>query len=482
MLRFYCNPFWEALMINRLKIADALNKEDLKFLRVLWCDNANVIRTKAIHLPSLKKQLSNDGTVAKRSEELLTRLERSLTNSAALQALPVMYDEPVPEAGLDPVKEIRLVPDWSTLVMLPYARGHAQVMGNLMLDKFPWELCPRELSRRAVSMLGDLGYQIKVGVEIEFFLFKQNQHCEGNGTFAEPVDKALYAQNSAFETSRAVIDDIAEMLWNNGIELAHYNPESGPGQHEISLHYCDPLVLADRLVSARETIRSVALKHGLIASFVPKLFDDATGSGCHLHLSLWSDDKNITPDGKGNWYLSQSCESFIAGILDHLPSLMAFTTPTPNSFRRIQPRTWSGAFRAWGIDNKEAAIRVLANPFGEGPNHFELKTADSSANPYIALFGVIAAGWDGIQRNLKLSDPVQADPANLTEAERKRLGVGLLPTNLEEALGKLDQDNVIKEAMGKEYYRVYTAVRRFEQKELKDLDLEKERKLLLNRY
>lgn len=469
-------------MINRLKIADALKNEDLRFLRVLWCDNANVIRTKAIHLPSLKQQLSVGGNAEKRSEELLTRIERSLTNSIALQALPVIYDEPVPEAGLEPVKEIRLVPDWSTLVILPYAPGHAQAMGNLMLDKSPWELCPRELLRRAVGMIGDLGYRVKVGVEIEFFLFKENQHLQGDGTFAKPADKTLYAQNSAFEISRAIIDDIAEMLWRSGIELAHYNPESGPGQHEISLYYCEPLVLADRMVSARETIRSVALKHGSIASFVPKLFDDATGSGSHLHISLWSAAKNVTPDSKGNWYLSQSCESFIAGILDHLPGLMALTTPTPNSFRRVQPRTWSGAFRAWGIDNKEAAIRVLANPFGEGPNHFELKTVDSSANPYIALFGVIAAGWDGIQRNLKLSEPVQADPANLNEPERKRLGVDLLPTNLEQALGKLDQDNVLKKAMGEEYYRVYTAVRRFEQKELKDLDLEKERELLLNRY
>jgi glutamine synthetase len=469
-------------MINRLKIADALKNEDLRFLRVSWCDNANVIRTKAIHMPSLKQQLSNKGSVEKRSEELLTKIERSLTNSIALQALPVIYDEPVPEAALVPVKEIRLVPDWSTLVVLPYARGHAQAMGNLMLDKSPWELCPRELLRRAISMIGKLGYQVRVGVEIEFFLFKENQHLEGDGTFAEPVDKALYAQNSAFETSRAVIDEIAEMLWNHGIELAYYNPESGPGQHEISLHYCEPLVLADRLISARETIRSVALKHGLIASFVPKLFDDATGSGCHLHISLWSDDSNIMPDSKGNWHLSQPGESFIAGILEHLPGLMALTTPTPNSFRRIQPRAWSGAFRVWGIDNKEAAIRVLANPFGEGPNHFELKTVDLSANPYIALFGVITAGWDGIQRNLKLSEPVQEDPANLTEAERKRLGVDLLPTNLEEALEKLDQDNVLKKAMGQEFYRVYTAVRSFEQKELKDIDLEEERKLLLSRY
>ena len=177
-------------MINRLEIADALKRDDLKFLRILWCDNANVIRSKAIHIPSIKKRISANGNEEKKREELLTRIERSLTQTVALQALPVIYDEPVPEAGLEPVKEIRLVPDWSTLMMLPYARGHVQVMGNLMLDNSPWELCPRELLRRAIKMIGELGYQVRIGVEIEFFLFKQDQHLEGDDAFAEPVDKA----------------------------------------------------------------------------------------------------------------------------------------------------------------------------------------------------------------------------------------------------------------------------------------------------
>jgi glutamine synthetase len=161
---------------------------------------------------------------------------------------------------------------------------------------------------------------------------------------------------------------------------------------------------------------------------------------------------------------------------------MALTTPTPNSFKRIQPKFWSGAYRVWGLDNKEAAIRVLRNHFGGGPRQFEIKTVDSSANPYIALTGVIAAGLDGISNKFTLPEPLQRDPGNLTDEERKSLGVELLPLSVPEALEKLEQDEVLKNALGVEYYRVYSAMRRFEHKERGDYDLEKERDLLLTRY
>jgi len=185
--------------------------------------------------------------------------------------------------------------------------------------------------------------------------------------FPIPIDHDLYAQNSAFERGRDVIDDMTDELYAQGIEISNYNVESGPGQHEISLHHSDPLTSADRLIYARETIKAVAINHGLIVSFVPKLFEDSTGSGCHIHLSLLSKGKNILGSKKEAWNLSKNGQHFIAGILNHLPALMSMTTPTPNSFRRIKPQFWSGAYRIWGIDNKEAAVRVLHNPYGDGP-------------------------------------------------------------------------------------------------------------------
>lgn len=447
---------------------EILSDNSLRFLTVMWCDNANLIRSKSVHLPSLKLS----------GPELLTKIERLLTVSVALQALPAVFDEPVPAAELEPVKEVRLVPDWSTLVFPPYANGHAQVLGNLVMETEPWELCPRQLLARSMANLEESGYSAMVGAEIEFFLFRRTDDAE----FPKPVDYDLYGQNSAFTESREVIDGIADALFAQGIELANYNVEAGPGQHELALHHSDPMTLANRIILARETIRAVAREHDLVVSFLPKIFADATGSGCHQHLSLWSEGKNVLADATGNWNLSAPGEAFIAGILEHLPGLMALTTPTPNSFRRIQPEAWSGAFQVWGIDNKEAAIRVLANPFGDGPVHFELKTADLSANPYVALSGILSAGADGIRRQLTLCEPLQRDPGQLTADERKYKGIQQLPESLDQALAKLKQDTVLQEMFGENYSKVYTAVRKFEQEHLREYDLEKERALLLTRY
>ena len=469
-------------MKSAKKTVERLKDKNLRFLSILWCDNANVIRSKALHLPSLKTEIYRSGAKKRFDQEFIKRIERRLTKSIALQALPVVYDEPVAEAGLDPVKEIRLVPDWSTLVIPEYLSGHALVIGNLVSDNGPWELCPREILRKSINKIGKNGYKVKVGIEIEFFLFHLNDYIANIEHFPIPIDHDLYAQNSAFERGREVIDEITDELFAQGIEIANYNVESGPGQHEISLHFSDPLTVADRLVYARETIKAVAIDHGLIVSFVPKLFDNVAGSGCHIHLSLWSKGKNILGDEKGKWNLSKSGQGFIAGILNHLPGLMSMTTPTPNSFRRIQPKLWSGAYRVWGIDNKEAAVRVLHNPYGKGPERFEFKTADLSANPYIALTGLIASGTDGLKKNLKLSDPIQRDPANYSKTEQKKLGIELLPTSVSSAIRHLDKDAVLKEAFGDEFYRVYRAVRKFEEKVLKKLSLEEERKILLTRY
>ncbi len=470
-------------MVNRLHIADVLKSDDIKFLRILWCDNANIIRSKAIHLPSFKRHLHNNGWEELRSEEFVYKLEQALTITATLQSLDAVFDEPVPEAGLEPVKEIRLVPGWETLVMLPYAPGHAQTMGNMMLDStdVPWELCPRELLRRTVKKVERTGFEVRCGAELEFFLFDEHSYYESGKL--DPVDHDSYAQNAAFEASRDVIDGISDALFNMNVELAYYNPEAGPGQHEISLNYTDPLRLADRIVYTRETIRTIAREYGLIASFVPKIFQESTGSGCHLHLSLWSGGQDILgEDDGGDSKLSPQGEGFVAGVLEHLPALMALTTPTPNSYKRIQPKFWSGAYKVWGLDNKEAAVRVLRNPFEGGPRQFELKTVDNSANPYIALAGVISAGLDGVSNNLTLPAPLQRDPGSLTDQEREALGVELLPTSVADALQKLEQDEVLKNALGEEYYRVYTAMRRFEFEERGDYDLEKERILLLTRY
>lgn len=454
---------------------DALLGEDAaRYLHVLWCDNAGVIRAKACHLPSLRDDLEGAAPV-----DLRRVLERNLTVTQTIQALPVTADVPIHEAGLEPTREIRLVPDWSTLRPLPWAPGHVHAMANLEHDGAPWAHCPRAFVRRVVQSAAGRGLSVRVGAEIEFVLLRS---ATGNDGSPVAADETLYAAMAAFSKSREVVDEISEALYGQGIAIENYNPESASGQHELSLRHRPVLEAADQLVAARETIRAVARRFDLTASFLPKIFPDQAGSGCHVHLSLHRDGANRTGDAAGEWSLSAEARAFIAGLLEHLPALLAATTPSPNSFRRLQPSTWSGAYTAWGIDNKEAAVRVLRNPFGDGPTNFELKSMDLSANPYVALGCVVAAGLDGIDRQLPLASPVQQNPANLSDPEREAAGITRLPESLAGALAAFRACAPLQAALGSDFARVYGLVREAEVRTFADRDLDFERRLLLERY
>lgn len=340
----------------------------------------------------------------------------------------------------------------------------------------PWALCPRHCLKRQIAAAQTANLEVMAAFENEFYLLQTTP------AGIVPADETVFAATLAMDRHRPVIDAMAEALLRQGLRVERYYPESGPGQQEISIRYASALAAADRQIAFRETVRAVALQHGLKASFLPKVFADKAGSGCHLHLSLWRDGQNQLPDAAGVGGLSQTAHAFIAGILQHLPALMALTTPSPNSYRRIRPHGWSGAFRAWGVDNREATIRLPSNPTPPSPTHVELKTVDASANPYLALAAVIAAGLDGVRRGLDPGEPVATDPGYLTEAERGARGIDPLPATLSEAIAYLRQDEVLLTALGSELTQAYLAVRTAEWEALKDLELADEVKLLLERY
>lgn len=441
------------------ELGQNLDAAGIRFVRILWCDNANIIRGKAVHRGTLSEYLKHGVGI-----------------SAAQQVIPVMYDAPVPGTGFGPVGEVRLVPDWNTFMPLPYAPGHARVMGDMVKDGSPWNLCPRNFLKRMIAQAEREGLELIAAFENEFYLLRQTQ----DGII--PSDNTVFASTLAMDLHREVIDEIAEALVNQGMPVEQYYPESGAGQQEISILYTKALGAADQQIAYRETVRAIALQHALKASFLPKIFPDKAGSGCHLHLSLWREGQNLIPNLDAVGELSEVARRFIAGILHHLPALMALTTPSTNSYRRIRPHCWSGAFRCWGMDNREAAVRVPSNPEEMSPTHFELKTVDASANPYLALGAVIAAGLDGVRHCFDLGEPVAVDPGHLTETERRARKIDLLPTNLGESIEQLSNDEVLLNALGSELSRAYLAVRKAEWEAMKDLELEEEVKLLLERY
>ncbi|HXG08476.1 MAG TPA: glutamine synthetase family protein, partial [Gemmataceae bacterium] len=349
-------------------LPQSLEASGIRFVRIVWCDNANLIRAKAVHTGALALYLEHGVSIA-----------------AGQQAMSALYDAVVPDSGLGPVGEVWLVPDWTTLTPLPYSPGQARVLGDMVRDGKPWPLCPRGFLRRQIAEAARVGLEVLAAFENEFYLLRP-----GDGPL--PADSTPFAATASMDQNRAVIGAIAEALLAQGIPVEQYYPESGPGQQEITIRATHPLQAADRQVAFRETVRAVALAHGLKASFLPKIFPDAAGSGCHLHLSLWQGGENLLPKRNGRLGLSEQATAFIAGLLEHLPALMAITTPSPNSYRRIRPHVWSGAFRCWGLDNREAAVRVPSSPTGPGPTHFEFKIVDATANPYLALGAVLAAG------------------------------------------------------------------------------------------
>lgn len=246
--------------------------------------------------------------------------------------------------------------------------------------------------------------------------------------------------------------------------------------------YAPAMTAADRQIVFRETARAVAHQHQLKASFLPKLFAEQAGSGCHLHFSLWRDGVNLMPDPNTAGQLSPIASAFVAGIQHHLPALMALTTPSPNSYRRIAPHSWSGAFNCWGFDNREAAIRVPNNPAPPSPTHVELKTMDASSNPYLALGAVIAAGLDGVKTHHSLDKPVPCDPGGLSDGERRERGIQRLPETLGVAIEHLTRDEVLQDALGPALAKAYIAVRRAEWEAMQGYSLDDEVALLLERY
>jgi len=246
------------------------------------------------------------------------------------------------------------------------------------------------------------------------------------------------------------------------------------------------LEAADKALLARVAISATASKHGLRATFVPKLLPSEAGSGAHVHLSLCTGGRSrMTSPGRGGNLPggSSDAESFAAGMLLHLPALVAFTAPSPNSFQRVQPGCWAGAFSCWGMMNKEAPINACNDAQGAF-SHFEVKCVDASASPHIALAAAVFAGLDGLRKGLRLPPPVQAGPESLTEEERGRAGVVPLPESVAAACAAARAEGAapVRAGLGEGLVRALLAVREAEEAHFGGWSLEEEVKVLINRY
>jgi glutamine synthetase len=266
--------------------------------------------------------------------------------------------------------------------------------------------------------------------------------------------------------SAEVIDAIVSALEQQGIGLEQYYAELGHGQQEISVPHLPAVRAADTQVLVRETIRAVSARLGLVASLAPKPWPDQAGNGAHIHFSLWDSNgnRNVFHDPSGRFGLSRVAERFVAGVLTHIPGLLGLTAPSFNSYLRLQPQTWSSAFTCWGPDNREASVRVPSTYWAmeEPSTNLEFKPTDASCNPYLAFGGLIAAGLDGIEAEMDPPEPLEEDPATLSDEDRERRGIRRYPVTQDEALKHLAADEVLTVALGDTLTRSYLAVRESE--------------------
>jgi glutamine synthetase len=364
----------------------------------------------------------------------------------AVQALPCFADEVVPNSETGGAGgEVRLIPDISTLRVLPFAPTRAACSADMFKVSYdgtlnPWSHCPRHFLKRQIKALADLGLAIKCSFEYEFSLFRKNANNELialPGTFCNVLVENKYL---------SFVDDLTEALVAQGIQPELTHKEAGLGQLEFVLMYNDPLITADNHIVMRETLHAIAEKHGMVVSLLPKV-SEGIGAGCHMHMSLWKDGKNITSLNSTGAF-SPEAEHFVAGILANYPALMAFTTPSCNSYRRIKPGYWSGAYNVWGIFNKEAAIRVSGDTLGGIGNHWELKIVDATCNPYLAIGAVIVCGMDGLTKKTPLPPPTNAPPEELTQEERDKRHIVRLPPSVKEAIDHLKKNQSLMKALG----------------------------------
>jgi glutamine synthetase len=345
-------------------------------------------------------------------------------------------------------------PDPSTFQILPW-RGEINPTARMFCDIMtpdgqPAAADPRNVLRRALAKASDLGFSFYIHPEIEFYLLKSSE-IGPEGPI--PVDKAGYFDNVPGGTAHDFRRRAVSMLEQLGISVEFSHHEGGPGQNEIDLRYADALTMADNIMTFRTVIKEVAIEQGVYATFMPKPFTDHPGSGMHTHMSLFEGDTNAFYDASGQYHLSKVGRQFIAGLLRHAPEITAVTNQYVNSYKRLWGGGEAPSFVCWGHNNRSALIRVpLYKPDKGGSSRIEYRAIDSAANPYLAYALLLNAGLKGIENEYELPAETEDNVWDLTDSERRAMGIQPLPQSLDHAIRKLEESELAADTLGEQVF------------------------------
>lgn len=411
-------------------------EEDVKFLRLMFTDLYGTIKNVEVPISQLDKLLDNKLMFDGSSIDGFVRIEES---------------------------DMWLYPDLSTWMIFPWGNEHGKVARIICevynADRTPFYGDPRNNLIRILDEMKELGFtDFNIGPEPEFFLFKLDPETGKPTTHLN--DHGSYFDLAPMDLGENCRRDIVLELEKLGFDVEASHHEVAPGQHEVDFKYADALTACDNIQTFKLVVKTVARKHGLHATFMPKPLERINGSGMHLNMSLFTKDGNAFFDENGQEQLSKEAYYFLGGILKHARNFTALTNSTVNSYKRLVPGYEAPVYVAWSGHNRSPMVRV---PVARGAStRLELRSVDPSANPYMAVAAVLAAGLDGLKNKIEPAQPVDRNIYSMTEDERKAAGIVDLPSTLHNALKAMREDEVIKDALGNHLYSNFMEGKRLE--------------------
>lgn len=419
---------------SKSEILQIVDEEDVEFIRLQFTDMFGVLKNIAVPSSQLMKVMENRCTV----------------EMAALNGFDPKVDG-----------EFYLKPDLSTFTILPWRPQQGKV-ARFICDVYSEDgtetmLSPRYILKRAVEEAEGLGYTLQVNPECEFFLF----HTDDNGNPTTVThEQAGYLDTSPVDLGENTRRDVVLTMEEMGYEITSSHHEIAPAQHEIDFPFETAMETADKVMTFKMAVRTIAKRYGLHATFMPKPRVEMNGSGMHLNMRLIKEGKNVLGDENGN--LSREGEAFLAGILEHIAGMTAVFNPIVNSYKRLVPGFEAPSEITWTTKQRTALIHIRKR-LGEGLS-LELRSPDSTANPYLVFALCLKAGLYGIRHQLQAPPELTEDIRRLTCEEKLEKGIASLPENLGEALKAMAQDTLVEETLGAEYADVFQKVKRKEWK------------------
>jgi glutamine synthetase len=415
-------------------VLEMVKKHDVKFIRLWFTDILGFLKSFAITVEELETAMDEGMGFDGSSIEGFARIDES---------------------------DMMAIPDPSTFQLLPWRPKEHSAVARMFCnivepEGTPYKGDPRRALKDILKKASDKGYTYYVGPELEYFYFKDDK-----GT--EVLDKGGYFDLIPSDAATDLRRETVLIMNQMGIDVEYSHHEVAPSQHEIDMKYTDALTMADNVMTYRLIVKEVALKNGVYATFMPKPIFGENGSGMHTHQSLFKGESNAFFDPNDKYHLSKIGKCYIAGLLRHAPEITLITNQWINSYKRLVPGYEAPVYISWARRNRSDLVRVpMYKPGHEKATRAEYRSPDPACNPYLAFAVMLAAGMEGIEKEYELAEPIERNVYEMSEEERKELGIATLPSSLQEAIELAENSELVKKALGDHIFEKFIENKKME--------------------